>query len=130
MSADNKVINNLSNDLFSRVASILEQTRSNAVRAINSQMIIAYWHIGREIVQEMQGGEDRAKYGKQVIDQLSEQMTERYGQGFSVANLKNFRQFFTIYSDRISSNGYPVGSEFENEFSRQNICSICRLKKS
>ena len=58
-------------NLFDRVVSILEQARSNAVRAVNNNMVIAYWLIGREIVQEIRGGDERAEYGKQVIELLS-----------------------------------------------------------
>jgi len=50
-------------DLFARVASILEQARSNVARSVNSNMVMAYWLIGREIVQEIQGGEERAATG-------------------------------------------------------------------
>ncbi len=42
--------------LFQRVAAILEQSRANIVRSINTNMVLAYWLIGREIVQELQGG--------------------------------------------------------------------------
>ena len=97
--------------LFGRVASILEQARGNVVRAVNTNMVLAYWSIGREIVEELQGGEERAEYGKKVVEELSSQLTERYGQGFSVPNLKNFRQFFQVYSERCTSIGYPVGSQ-------------------
>lgn len=88
-------------DLFDRVVSILEQARSNVVRSINNNMVIAYWLIGREIVREVQGGEERAAYGKQVIEQLSARLTEKYGRGFSTTNLRYFRTFYTVYSDRI-----------------------------
>ena len=64
--------------LFGRVVSILEQARGNVVRAVNSNMVLAYWLIGREIVQELQGGEERAKYGKRVVEDLSARLTERY----------------------------------------------------
>ncbi len=50
--------------LFDRVVSILEEARSNVVRAVNSNMVMAYWLIGREIVEEIQGGDKRAEYGK------------------------------------------------------------------
>lgn len=86
--------------LFDRVVTILEQARTNVVRTINNNMVLAYWLIGREIVQEIQGGEERAEYGKQLIEQLSEQLTEKYGRGFSSTNLRYFRTFFTVYSDR------------------------------
>ena len=86
--------------LFDRVVSILEEARSNAVRSVNNSMVIAYWLIGREIVQEIQGGEDRAKYGEKVIEQLSSQLKEKYGRGFSITNLRYFRTFYTVYSYR------------------------------
>jgi predicted nuclease of restriction endonuclease-like (RecB) superfamily len=88
-------------DLFDRVVSILEQARANTVRAINNNMVIAYWLIGREIVLEIQGGEERAEYGKQVMGQLSEKLTHKYGRGFSTTNLRYFRTFYAVYSDRI-----------------------------
>lgn len=78
-------------ELFNRIVSIIEQARSDVVRAVNSSMVIAYWMIGREILHEIQGGTKRATYGKQTIAQLSEQLTAKYGSGFSVANLRNFR---------------------------------------
>ena len=87
-------------DLFDRVVSILEQARANVVRTVNSNMVIAYWLIGREIVQELQGGDERAEYGKQVIEKLSSQLKRKYGRGFSITNLRYFRTFYTVYSDR------------------------------
>ena len=91
----------LANDtLFDRVATILEEARSNVVRAVNSNMVIAYWLIGREIVQELQGGEERAAYGKKVIEDLSAKLTARYGRGFSTTNLRYFRTFYVVYGDR------------------------------
>jgi len=96
----NKVISTEnSNALFERVVSILEQARSNVARTVNSQMVIAYWLIGSEIVEEEQQGSSRAEYGKRLIEDLSRHLTERYGKGFSVANLRNFRQFYVTYQD-------------------------------
>ncbi len=88
--------------LFGRVVSILEQARSNVVRAVNSNMVLAYWLIGREIVEEMQGGAKRAEYGKRVVDDLSARLMERYGEGFSGRNLKAFRQFYLAYNERLT----------------------------
>ncbi|VGO22540.1 PDDEXK nuclease domain-containing protein [Pontiella sulfatireligans] len=105
--------NELNNqDLFGRVAAILEQARNNVVRAVNSNMVTAYWLIGREIVEELQEGKQRAEYGKQVVEELSTRLTERFGRGFSIANLKNFRQFYQAYPQRMDGIGYPAGSQF------------------
>ena len=98
-------------ELFERVVSILDGARVNVVKAINNQMVIAYWLIGREIVQALQGGEGRAEYGKQVIDNLSKQLTQTYGKGFSTTNLKYFRTFYLAYPDRISTIRHPLCDE-------------------
>jgi predicted nuclease of restriction endonuclease-like (RecB) superfamily len=98
--------------LFGRVVSILEQARGNVVRAVNSQMVLAYWLIGREIVLELQGGEERAAYGRQVMASLAKQLTEKYGQGFSVTNLQNFRKFHHAYAQRLPQIQHPLGIKF------------------
>jgi len=105
--------------LFDRVIRILEETRTNVVRTVNSNMVTAYWLIGREIVLELQGGDERAEYGKQVMENLSTQMTQQYGMGFSVANLKNFRQFYATYADCLAKKSYPSGSESGGGFNPQ-----------
>ena len=87
-------------DLFDRVVSILEQARTNVVWSVNNNMVIAYWLIGREIVQEIQGGDNRAEYGKQIIKDLSDKLNSKYGKGFSTSNLWYFRQFYIVYSNR------------------------------
>ena len=98
-------------NLFDRVVQILEQARSNVVQSVNTNMVTAYWLIGREIVVEIQGGEERAEYGKQVIETLSLQLTEQYGKGFSAQTLWNFRQFYQVYAKRLNILS-PTGREF------------------
>ena len=86
--------------LMDRVVSILEQARANVARSVNSNMVIAYWLIGREIVEALQSGENRAEYGQSLLNDLSQQLGRRYGQGFSVTNLRYFRLFYQAFSDR------------------------------
>ena len=95
--------------LFDRVVGILEQARAGVVRAVNSHMVMAYWLIGREIVQELQGGKGRAAYGSAVLSDLSVKLTARYGVGLSVTNLQNFRLFFQAYADRVFQIQHPLG---------------------
>lgn len=95
-----------------RVASVLTNARKNAKTAVNLSMVYAYYEIGQQIVEEEQHGENRAAYGKQLIKELSAYLTKHFGKGFSVANLKNIRQFYKVYStDQI---GETVFSQFEN----------------
>ena len=104
--------------LFDRIVDILEQARSNVVRAVNSNTVVAYWLIGREIVQEIQEGEQRAGYGERIIEDLSSKLTKRFGRGFSVSNLRNFRQFYLMFQDRKPEIHYPLGSELTSDEKR------------
>ena len=97
--------------LFDRVAGILDQARRNVVRAVNSQMVHAYWLIGREIVQEVQGGKGRAAYGVALLADLSGKLTARYGSGFSETTLQYFRKFYQVYLDRCPQCPLPPGVE-------------------
>lgn len=104
---------NPENELFLKsVSDLLEKTRKNVKTTVNLSMVYTYFEIGKMIVEEEQNGENRAAYGKQVLNELSAYLTERYGKGFSVGNLKNIRQFYKVYAhDQI---GETVFSQFEN----------------
>ena len=100
--------------LFGRIVSILEQARGNVVRAVNTNMVLAYWLIGREIVHDLQAGEERAEYGEKVVEELSARLTARYGKGFSEENLQLFRRFYLVYSQRVVI-PYPAGTKSVEE---------------
>lgn len=94
------------------VSDVLLQARKNAKTAVNLTMVYAYYEIGRIIVEEEQRGERRAAYGQQLLKGLSDYLTQNFGKGFSVGNLKNIRQFYKVYSaDQI---GETVFSQFDN----------------
>lgn len=86
--------------LVERVVAIIEEARARVVRTVNSEMVLSYWHIGREIVEYVQRGEARAVYGKEVIEGLSQQLLARVGKGYSARNLWYFRDFYVTYRDR------------------------------
>ena len=79
------------------VREILRQARGKAYAAANFIMVEAYWGIGRRIVQEEQGGKNRADYGSFLIRNLARELGGEFGQGVSIANLWNFRQFYLIF---------------------------------
>ena len=87
-------------DIFSRIVSIIEEARSTVIRTVNSEMVIAYWCIGREIVEEQQAGRERALYGDNLLNKLSEKLTLKFGKGFSVTSLKYFRTCYVTYKGR------------------------------
>ena len=89
----------LDNEFYNGVKEILEQARKRVYRNIQSEMVLAYWQIGKMIV-EKQGGEERATYGDGLIKELSIQMTNDFGRGFDETNLRNMRQFYSIFQKR------------------------------
>jgi len=97
--------------LFERVVAILEQARSQVIRTVNSRMVLAYWHIGREIVEEEQHGENRAEYGERLIRGLSKRLTAKYGRGFSATSLWDFRRFYVAYAHRSQEIVHTVRGE-------------------
>lgn len=80
--------------LFELVREVLDSAQQQVRHTVNDVMVQSYWHIGRLIVEDEQGGEARAEYGKQTLKQLSEKLSVQYGKGFSAQSLWNFRQFY------------------------------------
>lgn len=99
------------NTLYADVKDILHRAKQNAYRAVNFSMVVAYWHIGRRIVEQEQGGKARAGYGDTLVKDLSKKLTRDYGKGYSFANLKNFRQFYLTFHDTQKS--YAVRSQLK-----------------
>lgn len=73
--------------LYDQIVELLQAARQQVVRAINQTMVLTYYEIGRMIVDDEQQGQQRAAYGKQVLKELSAQLTQQFGKGFSVENL-------------------------------------------
>lgn len=74
-------------------------------------MVLAYWHIGREIVEFVQRGARRAEYGEQVLDVLSVHLRARIGRGYSTTNLRYFRTFYLAFRDRVPEIRHIGGGE-------------------
>ena len=87
----------LSSNFIREIKQLVTRSRQEAYTAVNQAMVNAYWQIGRRIVEEEQGGAERANYGKQILKQLSVALTEEFGKGFSVQNLYYFRQFYLTF---------------------------------
>ena len=90
------VPDNYSN-IHAGIVELLKTARSAAARNINSIMTATHWEIGRRIVKFEQGGEHRAEYGEQLIEQLSGDLTRQFGRGFGRANLWQMRAFYLAW---------------------------------
>ena len=95
----------MNQEFYNGIKEILASARNKVYQTANFAMVEAYWQIGKSIVDE-QGGAAKAEYGKGLIRELSKQMTLDFGKGFTVANLKNMRQFYLTFP-----NGYALRSE-------------------
>ena len=87
-------------DVAERIERLITDARANVARAVNITEVITKYEIGRTIVNVIQGGEERATYGKQLLKGVSKILTERLGDGWSVETLKRCRKFFTIFSTK------------------------------
>lgn len=83
--------------LYQSIVEVIAQARQQVRQAVNQQMVQAYWHIGRLIVEQEQQGQERAEYGKQQLKLLSQRLQGEFGKGFDVGNLRNMRQFYLTF---------------------------------
>lgn len=83
--------------LYEDVRLILQRAREETYNNANKIMTYAYWNVGRRIVEQEQYGKTKTKYGSYLIKNLSEQLSDEFGTGFSVANLRNCRQFYLVF---------------------------------
>ena len=86
-----------SHNLIEDIRNIIAQSRDRAIRAVDHERTLMYWHIGKRIFEEEQNGEDRAEYGTQLIKSISKSLQSEYGSGFSYRQLNLYRQFYRTF---------------------------------
>ena len=83
--------------LLQQIGDAYQQAKQSVITAINTEMLTAYWHIGKHIVEYEQGGKLKADYGKALLVELSKDLKLRYGRGFSRSNLNYMRLLYLRY---------------------------------
>lgn len=83
-------------ELYSDIKSVLTTARNKAVVAVNTTMVQAYWAVGKLIVNA-QGGEHKAAYGDNLLNEISIRLTAEFGKGFDASNLRRMRQFYLSF---------------------------------
>ena len=86
----------LNEEFYKDIRNILEEARKRVYCNIQNEMVLAYWQIGKMIVDK-QGGESRANYGDGLIKELSTQLTKDFGKGFTERNLEQMRKFYLLF---------------------------------
>ena len=85
--------------IFSEIKSLVIDSRNRVYSVVNTEMLHLYWNIGK-IIMEIQEGNERAKYGDKVLENLSEKLTKEFGRGFSLRNLRTMRKFYCLFPIR------------------------------
>ncbi|MBR6775379.1 MAG: DUF1016 family protein [Bacteroidales bacterium] len=85
--------------LFERISALIEDARKRIVTTVNIAEVYTKYSIGQYIVEDEQKGEYRAQYGKQILQNLSARLTDRFGNGWSYSNLRQIRQFYIVYGN-------------------------------
>lgn len=125
------IVSNTEDKLFESISQLIEDSRKQIVKAVNTTMVYTYYGVGQYIVEFEQEGNTRAAYGKGVLKRLSERLTGKYGPGWSYTNLTQFRAFYLTYSnlqtvsEELSANIYaqqyalclPNKEELQNKLS-------------
>ena len=104
--------------LFREIRGLILLARNTVVRNVDSIQVITNFEIGRKIVKYEQRGKTRAEYGEKTLAEISQKLTQEFGQGFSKTNLKLMRQFFLMYGNRI---GQTLSDQFDNNRKSQML---------
>ena len=108
-------------DLYQGIRALLLAARTQVRQSVNTAMVQTYWHIGRMIVEDEQGGQKRAAYGKQVLPELARKLSDEFDAGFDVSNLRNMRQFFQCF---------PIRDALRLELSWTHYRSLNRIENA
>ena len=87
----------LNQNIIPDIKDIIANAKDKAIRLVDNQRTLMYWHIGKRIFEEEQLGKDRADYGTYLIKLLSKALQPEYGSGFSYRQLNWYRQFYRTF---------------------------------
>lgn len=123
--------------IFDEIKSLIEDSRQQTAIAVNANMTMLYWQIGKRINQEILK-DQRAEYGKQIIATLAKQLTTEYGNSFADKNLRRMVQFAQIFPDyeivvsvirQLSWTHLLAIIPIEDPLKRQFYIEMCKLEK-
>lgn len=105
--------------LLNSIRDLLSQSRKQVAQAVNSAMVQTYWQIGQLIVEDEQQGQSRAEYGKGVLQAVSKSLTDEFGKGFDVRNLRNMHAFYQAF---------PIRNAVRTELSWTHYRTLIRIE--
>ncbi len=112
-------------DLLTALRALIEQSRQQVLRAVDSVQVLTCWQVGQHIVEFEQQGQNRPAFGSRLLAHLAEQLTREFGKGFDVTNLRHMRGFYLAFPIRdalrreLSWTHYRLLLRVQNEKARQ-----------
>lgn len=111
--------------LLNQTVDLINQARHLSARAINAFLTVAYWEVGRLIVEFEQGGKKKAEYGEALLEKLATDLTSTLGRGFAKSNLYQMRRFYCAYPDIFQT----ISGKSEKSLSLPSVKEISKVIK-
>ena len=114
---------------ISDITAIVYTAKQKAYQAADLYQVVSNWLVGRRIVEQEQHGQERAQYGKHIVDLASEALTAEFGKGYSVVNIKSFRKFYLTFNNLLI--GQTVSAQSGNDLTikGQSVSAELELAK-
>lgn len=109
----------LKQDLIQQIHGIVASARERAIRSVDTERVLMYWHIGKVIFEEEQQGKERAGYGEFLIKSISNEFQPQFGSGFTVRQLEMNRQFYRLF---------PNTNALRSQFSWTHYRTLIRIE--
>ena len=117
-------------EAYSTIRGCIITAQNKVTSAVNTAMVLAYHEIGEQVYKAC-GENDRAEYGKQLLQYLSERLTSEFGKGFSIRNLQMMRKFYVLFPNvntlcsELSWSHYRLLMRISNQVERQFYMEEC-----
>lgn len=100
------------------IKTIIHTARDKAIRAVDTERVLMYWHIGQRIFLEEQEGKDRADYGKFLVKHIADSLEPEFGSGYSRRQIELFRPFYRTF---------PIANAVRSQLSWTHYRLLIRL---
>ena len=132
MKSELKKYDNINADdaqFISDIKAIVYTAKQKAYQAADLYQVVSNWLVGRRIVEQEQHGQERAQYGKHIVELASEALTAEFGKGYSVVNIKSFRKFYLTFSNLLIGQTPSAQSENGMTIKGQTVSAELELSK-
>jgi len=132
MKSELKEYDNINADdaqFISDIKAIVYTAKQKAYQAADIYQVVSNWLVGRRIVEQEQHGQERAQYGKHIVELASEALTAEFGKGYSVVNIKSFRKFYLTFNNLLIGQTPSAQSGNDLTIKGQSVSAELELAK-